>query len=241
MARGNTAREGRSARSEAGEPTRPSKSLPEKEYYAENRKFFREYGYTGKDAISKSAQDFADDNLNLSAPKESKAIHLRVEDKVASANGEMMVNTKDSVKQILDKVFNDTETFNVATAIAQKVTEAAFDEFGRSDKYERNAFSIAEGKPNGIAVTPNQMRSDVIALLINYAGAKALGYAGRQDGPDGKAFIKSIVQRFYNENRAYAQYGAGEKRGGIENLFDSALSAMDNWAYEETRRIVERA
>jgi hypothetical protein len=236
MARGSNSREGRSARSE-----RPEKSLPDKEYYEQNRKFFREYGYTGDDAISKSAQDFAKESLNLSAPKEGKAIHLRVQDKIALANGEMMVNTKDSVKQIIDKVFNDTETYNVATAIAQMVTERAFDEFGRSDKYERNAFSIAEGKPNGISVTPNQMRSDVTALLINYAGAKALGYAGRQDNPDGEAFIKSIVQRFYNENRAYAQYGAGDKRGGIENFFDAALDAMDEWAYNETRRIVEKS
>jgi hypothetical protein len=236
MARGQTSSQGRSARSE-----RPDKSLPDKEYYAENRKFFREYGYTGEDAISKSAQDFADESLNLSAPKSETAIHLRVQNKVEAANGEMMVNTKDSVKKILDKVFNDKETYDVATVIAQRVTEKAFEEFGRSDKYERNAFSIAEGKPNGIAVTPNQMRSDVTALLINYAGAKALGYAGRQDDPDGETFIKSIVQRFYNENRAYAQYGVGDKRGGIENLFDAALTAMDEWAYDQTRRIVERA
>jgi hypothetical protein len=209
-------------------------------YYAENLKFFREYGNTGKDAVSAKAVSFADKadlspdplwykNMNNS----TTAVTLSQTVRGFIENPDVAYDTAKTFDAILGKVFENKEINDGARALAQKITEQAFETYGRSEGREKNAFSISEAKPNGIAVTPVQMRADIESLLMNYAGALAIGQGNRLTS--GKAVVDSTLQRIERESRAYGQYG----NGGIPSMLNKAFSAFNSYLNTKIWKAVE--
>ena len=206
----------------------------DKDYYAKNLKFFKEYGNEGADKVSVAAEIFAEstdvspemNGLNRASNSvEARALALGAKELMTDPN--ITMDTTKDAKAILDAVFKDKDLSDAARTLAQKVTEEAFKAFGRSDSYERNSFSIAEGKPNGIAVTPTQMSADVESLLANFAGGVALGITGKAGSGFGKQFVDSIETRIERNGREYGQYGTDKSQGGAVSMFQKAILAFN--------------
>jgi len=165
--------------------------------------------------------------LRASNSVEARALALDAGRRMADPN--VQIKSDKSADEILKLTFGNKDIRDDAKALAQKVTEEAFQTFGHlQDGFGSKGERIADEKPNGIAVRPLQMRADVESILMNYAGGVALGITNHATYGMGKQFVDSVGQRIERESRAYGQYGVDKAQGGIVSMFNKALTAMNS-------------